>query len=218
VSAFADAPVLPQRRLWLFRLAFPLVRAVCRFLAPWRVEGAGHIPKDGAFILVANHINWKDPPWIEFMMNRAIRFMAKRELFSVPVVGFVLRAIGAFPVRRGEADRRAMQIAMRVLQAGHPLGFFPEGHRSESGALIRARPGIAQIALQSDALVVPLAVWGTRDAKLGRFWRADIRFRLGEPFRARDLGLDANDPQAVADAIMRRVAELLPEKMRGVYR
>jgi 1-acyl-sn-glycerol-3-phosphate acyltransferase len=211
-------PTLPEERLYLWKVGFPIVRAICSFLAPWRLEGREHIPTSGAFILVCNHINWKDPPWLEFATGRAIRYMAKRELFQVPVVGFVLRGIGAFPVRRGEADRGALQTALAVLAAGQPLGFFPEGHRSESGQLIRARTGIAYVALHSGAPMVPIAVTGTREARFGRFWRRDITFRAGKPFRVSDLVVSSGDPQAIADAIMRRVAALLPAEMRGVYR
>jgi 1-acyl-sn-glycerol-3-phosphate acyltransferase len=143
--------------------------------------------------------------------------MAKRELFEVPFIGFVLRAIGAFPVRRGEADRGALQMALAVLAAGQPLGYFPEGHRSESGQLLRARPGVAYIAQHSSAPIIPFAVSGTKDARLGRFWRRDVVFRVGTPFHVGDLGLSSDGPQAIADAIMRRVADLLPSDMRGAY-
>ena len=213
-----EAPVLPEERLVIWRTLFPLFRAAARFLAPWRIEGADRIPASGGYILVSNHINWKDPPWIEFALGHAIRFMAKSELFEIPVMGFALRAIGAFPVRRGQADRGALQMALRVLEAGRPVGFFPEGHRSENGALIRAHPGIGLIARRSRAPVVPLAVTGTKRARLGRFWRADIVFRIGEPFRTSDLDVAADDTQGLSDEIMRRVAVLLPPEMRGVYR
>ena len=213
-----EAPVLPEERLVIWRTLFPLFRAAARFLAPWHIEGADRIPASGGYILVSNHINWKDPPWIEFALGHAIRFMAKSELFEIPVMGFALRAIGAFPVRRGQADRGALQMALRVLEAGLPVGFFPEGHRSENGALIRAHPGIGLIARRSRAPVVPLAVTGTKRARLGRFWRADIVFRIGEPFRTSDLGVAADDTQGLSDEIMRRVAVLLPPEMRGVYR
>ena len=144
--------------------------------------------------------------------------MGKRELFETPIVGFLLRAIGAFPVRRGEADRGALQMALAVVAAGQPLGFFPEGHRSESGQLIRGRPGVAYVALHSNVPIIPLAVSGTRGARLGAFWRRDILLRAGKPFRAGDLGVATQDAQAVTDAIMRRVAALMPEEQRGVYR
>jgi len=167
---------------------------------------------------VANHINWKDPPWIEFALGHAIRYMGKRELFETPVIGFLLRAIGAFPVRRGEVDRRALQTALAVVAAGHPLGLFIEGHRSESGQLIRGRPGVGYIAQRSGAPIVPLAVIGTRGARFGAFWRRDILFRVGPAFRVADLEVKSDDQQAVADAIMRRIAVLMPPEQRGVYR
>ena len=218
MTAVSDTAVLPEERLWLWRTFFPLVRAVAGFAAPWRLEGEEHIPRTGGYILVANHINWKDPPWIEFALRRAIRYMGKRELFEVPVIGYILRGIGAFPVRRGEADRGALQMALRVLAADEPLGFFPEGHRSESGQLIRARPGVAYVAQRSNAPIVPLAVSGTPHARLGAVWRRDIHLRIGPPFRASDLAVTSDDQQALADAIMRRVAALLPPEQRGVYR
>jgi 1-acyl-sn-glycerol-3-phosphate acyltransferase len=143
--------------------------------------------------------------------------MGKRELFETPVIGFLLRAIGAFPVRRGEADRAALRMALNVVAAGQPLGFFAEGHRSESGQLIRGHPGVAYVAQRSGAPIVPLAISGTRGARLGAFWRRDIVIRVGPPFRASDLDAKPDDPQAVADGIMRRVAALLPPAMRGVY-
>jgi 1-acyl-sn-glycerol-3-phosphate acyltransferase len=144
--------------------------------------------------------------------------MGKQELFETPVIGFLLRAIGAFPVRRGEADRRALQVALAVLAAGQPLGLFVEGHRSESGQLIRGRPGVGYLALRSGAPIVPLAVSGTRGARLGAFWRRDIIIRVGPAFHAADLDVKSDDQQALADAIMRRVAVLMPPEQRGVYR
>jgi 1-acyl-sn-glycerol-3-phosphate acyltransferase len=144
--------------------------------------------------------------------------MGKRELFETPLIGFLLRGIGAFPVRRGEADRSALRMALNVIAAGQPLGFFAEGHRSESGQLIRGHPGVAYVAQRSGAPIVPLAVSGTRRARLGAFWRRDILIRAGKPFRVADLDVKLGDQQAVADAIMRRVAALLPPEQRGVYR
>jgi len=218
VTVFAGSPVLPEEKLWVWRIGFPPIRALAAFLAPWRLEGAENIPRTGPYILVANHINWKDPPWIEFALGRAIRYMGKRELFETPIIGFLLRGIGAFPVRRGEADRGALRMALNVIAAGQPLGFFAEGHRSESGQLIRGHPGVAYVALRTNAPLIPLAVSGTRRARLGAFWRHDIVIRVGQPFRASDLGGGLEDPQALTDAIMRRVAALLPAEQRGVYR
>jgi 1-acyl-sn-glycerol-3-phosphate acyltransferase len=218
VTVSAGAPVLPEEQLWLWRIGFPIVRALAAVAAPWRLEGAENVPRSGGYILVANHINWKDPPWIEFALGRAIRYMGKRELFETPVIGYVLRGIGAFPVRRGEADRAALRMALNVIAAGQPLGFFAEGHRSESGQLIRGHPGVAYVAQRSGAPIIPLAVSGTPRARLGAFWRRDILMRVGAPFRVSDLSVATEDPQAITDAIMRRIAALLPPEQRGVYR
>ena len=208
------SPDTPQRRLYVWRVVYPIVRALALFLLPVRLEGVERIPPGGV-ILVANHISWKDPPWLTFALGRAVRFMGKEELFRVPVLGGILRLAGNFGVRRGEADRRAMVTALRVLQAGLPLGFFPEGHRSESGAMIRAHPGVGLIARRAGVPIVPVGVIGSKQARLGAFWRRDVLFRIGEPFDAKELA--TGDEQAAADEIMRRVAALLPSEMRGVY-
>jgi 1-acyl-sn-glycerol-3-phosphate acyltransferase len=202
-------------RLLLWHTLFPLVRAIGLFLIPTEVDGLARLPK-GGFILVANHASWIDPPWIEFVVNRPIRYMAKRELFEVPVLGWLLRQIGCFPVVREGADRRAVVHAMRVLDAGHVLGLFPEGHRSPTGALIRAHPGVGFIARRSAAVIVPVGVVSSRAARLGRFWRRDLTIRFGEPFRASELDVD-RDEQRLADEIMRRIAALLPPEQHGVY-
>lgn len=208
------APETPQEQLYIWRLGFPILRAVALFFAPMRVIGIENVPAQGPYILVANHISWLDPEWIAWAVRRPVRYMAKEELFEWFFVGGLLRVIACFPVKRGASDRRAFVTALRVLEAKQVLGFFPEGHRSEKGTMIRAHPGIAGIALRSGAPLVPVGVTGGKGA-FGRFWRRSLTLRFGEPFHAKDLG--ESEPQAVADAIMRRVAALLPEQMRGVY-
>jgi 1-acyl-sn-glycerol-3-phosphate acyltransferase len=210
-------PEWPRERLWFWRLGFPPVHAIATAIVPIRVEGLENLPQRGPYILVSNHISWYDPPAIEFALRIPIRFMGKRELFAVPVIGFVLRAIGSFPVRRGESDRRALEMALRVLEAGQPLGYFPEGTRSRDGVLHRAKPGIAFLARRSGAPIVPIGVSGTPEMRIRVPPRSDVVVRVGAPFTIDDLGGRLLDDQALADAIMRRVAALLPSQMRGVY-
>jgi 1-acyl-sn-glycerol-3-phosphate acyltransferase len=141
--------------------------------------------------------------------------MAKIEAFSMFFLGGLLRGIGCFPVRRGESDRRAIVTCLQVLRAGNVLGFFPEGTRSRNGALRQAHPGIAFLARKSEVPIVPVAVTGTPSARL---FRSAIEVRVGPAFAVRDLGLaESADEQQIADAIMRRVASLLPAEMRGYY-
>src|SRR3989337_956664 len=143
--------------------------------------------------------------------------MAKPEVFRYPIVGWVVREIGNFPVRRGESDRQALETALRVLEAGQPLGFFPEGTRSKTGALRRAKPGVAFLARRSGAPLVPVAITGSAAAGVRIPPRRDMLVRVGRPFTLADLGPPGMTDQALADAIMRRVADLLPDEMKGEY-
>src|SRR4030095_14239100 len=99
----------------------PPLRAIAQPLVHVRVEGRETLPKAGPYILVSNHINWKDPPLISINLDLSIRYMAKIQSFNYPLLGFFVRHTGAFPVRRGEGDRRALVTALRVLAGGQIL-------------------------------------------------------------------------------------------------
>ena len=178
------------------------------------ISGRERIPT-GPYIVVANHIDWKDPPALEFTFRVALRFMAKIEAFDMLFLGGLMRGIGCFPVRRGEGDRRALMTCLQVLRVGNPLAFFPEGTRSRDHVLHRARPGIAFLARKSGAPILPVGLTGTPEA---RPFRSRIHVAVGEPFQLDALGLPAEaSEQDAADAIMRRIAALLPAEMRGYY-
>lgn len=213
------APEWPVERLWLWRLLFPLIRTIVTALVRVRVEGRENLPKSGPYILVSNHINWKDPPLISITLDRSVRYMAKIQAFGYPLLGYIVRATGAFPVRRGEGDRRALVTALRVLAGGQILGFFPEGHRSESGALLRGKPGIGFLASRvPDVPLVPIAMIGTKQPLLRLIFGGHAVLRVGRPFNLADLTEDERrDEQRLTDAVMRRIASLLPPEMRGAY-
>ena len=208
-------PTWPQSRLWVWQLFFPPVRFVGRALYRMRLVDGHNVPKHGPYIVVANHCDWKDPPVIELSFGVCIRFMAKIEAFGVFFLGGLMRGKGCFPVRRGEGDRRAVMTSLQVLKSGHPLGFFPEGTRSRDGTMHVAHPGIGFLARRSGAPILPVGLTGTAAA---RPLRSQIRVVVGAPFRFADLGLapDATEQEST-DAIMRRVAALLPPEMRGYY-
>lgn len=215
---FADAPTSPVSRLWVWRLLFPPIRAFVLLFIGIGVRGREHIPASGPYILASNHINWKDPPVVSLALAIPIRWMAKAEVFRWFVVGFLLRGIGSIPVRRGESDRRAMVTGLRVLEKGLPLGVFPEGHRSEDGRLLRGRPGIGLLAERTNAVIVPCGVSGTATSVMSLIGRHRVEISFGPPFRVSELTAEERkDHQAVADAVMRRIAAQLPEPMRGMY-
>ncbi len=146
-----------------YNLLRSLVRLILYTFFRMRVSGLENIPAAGGLIIAPNHISNLDPPVIGCALpdHRRIRFMAKIELFKHPVVRWVITALGAFPVRRGMADRTAIRTALSLLEQGDTVGIFPEGTRSKTGALGRPEPGLGMIAVKAGVPVVPCAVTGT---------------------------------------------------------
>lgn len=126
-----------------------------------RIEGLDNIPPTGPLLLAANHVHNLDPILLAAAFPRELHFMAKKELFAVPVVGPMIAGCGGFPVDRGAADRGAIRQAEAVLAQGQALAMFPEGTRSPSGVLRDAQPGAGLILLRSGAPLLPAAIIGT---------------------------------------------------------
>lgn len=145
-------------------MLYILVVAALRFLVPLifrvRVEGNLHIPQEGAVVLAANHRSLWDPVFVTLASRRPVHFMAKEELFRIPILGFLLPYLKAFPVRRGENDRKAIRQALSVLHQGSVLGIFVEGTRNkdEVGKILPLKHGAAMLASRSEASIVPVAI------------------------------------------------------------
>jgi 1-acyl-sn-glycerol-3-phosphate acyltransferase len=195
-----------------------------------RLEGAvDAVPREGPVIIAANHASNLDVPVLGSRLMPAIgrrfQWLGKQELFDWPVVGMIADAGGVHPVDRDASDVEAYRLAKRILDEGHVLFVFPEGTRSHDGRLQAAKDGAAVLALRTGAPIVPVGITGSyerwpRGQRLphpgGR-----VTVRVGDPFRVADMlpiGLDrkAATP-AATDLIMRRIADLLPERLRGIY-
>jgi 1-acyl-sn-glycerol-3-phosphate acyltransferase len=187
-------------------LSWPVVRGLYRL----RARGLEHIP-EGGFVLAANHTSNFDP-WplgIPFLPRRQLRFMAKAELFN-PVLTPILRAGGAFKVRRGEGDVEAIRTAAQLAREGEIVVMFPEGTRQKKGLRkkFEARPhtGAARIALAAGVPLVPAAIAGTdRLSRLGR-----LRVAYGEPVDVSDLeGMETKRAATIAtERLMNRIEDL----------
>jgi len=193
---------------------------VMLFAARRRIEGIEHIPPKGPLILVSNHLNNADPPVLTHTMPRRIVWMTKQELFDLPLIGWLFHVFGMIPVRRFEADLKALRRAQQVLRSGHVLGMFPEGTRSKGEGMKEGEPGTAVIALRTGAPVLPVAIWGTENVRLPRDLAGGTRVhvRFGKPFTLRRT--DRLTKKQVATApreIMTKIAELLPPEYRGVF-
>ena len=195
------------------------IRATLWVVTSQDVVGKENIPRTGALIFTCNHFSIGDPPLLIGILPRRIVWMAKQELFDVPVFGKLYNMGGFIPVRRFEGDLRAIRRSQDALRRGRVLGMFPEGTRS-GGKLGRGEPGTAMIALRTGALVLPAAIWGTEHVRLPRdlFRRTRVHVRFGEPYRLPSAGRITRESIAAGtDEIMRRIAELLPAEYRGEY-
>ena len=146
----------------LYAVLKPIAVALMRLLFRLEVVNAGLVPATGPVLLVSNHVSMLDPPLVGGAAPRPRVFMAKEELFRIPLFGRLIRALNARPVRRDGSDMRALKAALAVLAEGHAVLVFPEGTRGEEGGTLReGKPGVGMLAVLSGAPVVPVFVSGS---------------------------------------------------------
>jgi 1-acyl-sn-glycerol-3-phosphate acyltransferase len=197
----------------LYAVLKPLVLGACRVW--FRLTGAGteHVPRHGSVLLAANHLSVLDPPLIAAVVPREVDFMAKAELFRVPLFGGLIRRLNAHPVDRTGSDAAALRLALRILAAGRALLVFPEGTRGVEGRLGPARAGAGMLAAMSGAPVVPVWIRGTgRALPRGRAVPRPVTVRVtfGAPLRfTRERGKDRY--QEISDEIMAAIGRLMAE-------
>jgi glycerol-3-phosphate dehydrogenase (NAD(P)+) len=144
--------------------------------------GREHIPAEGPVIIAANHRSFLDPFVIGTMARRPVYYMAKQEIFANRFLAWLLNALGAFPVRRGEGDEDTIETTRAILARGDIVLIFPEGTRTRPGSLGKPKRGVGRFALETGAPVVPVAVLGTEDVRRG--WRIrprKVKIRAGRP-------------------------------------
>ncbi len=167
-------------------IVYWIVRAVLQpfFHLYFRLSRIGleHVPQDGPYIVAANHRSFLDPFIIAVIARRPLYYVAKRELFEKRWQGWLLNALGAFPVDRGTGDQDMLKTARAILARGDSVLIFPEGTRIRPGALGRPRRGVGRLALETGVPVVPVAIIGTESIRRG--WRIrphKVRVRVGRP-------------------------------------
>jgi 1-acyl-sn-glycerol-3-phosphate acyltransferase len=180
------------------------------------------IPMAGPLILAVNHVNFLDAPiFMTHLQPRNVTALVKEETWKNPFMGALFNLWGGIPIRRGEVDRNAYNLARTSLNEGKILAIAPEGTRSKNGRLQVGHPGITMIAVKTNTPIIPVAFYGGELIwdNIHRLVRTPFHIRVGKIFTI-DPALSLNDRnlrQKATDQIMYQVADLLPEKYRGVY-
>ncbi len=200
---------------WLSNAAFSL-------LSDREIEGLENMPSQGPYILVSNHLSRVDAPLLlTVVRNNNVSGWAAAKYRSHPLFGLIVRLGGGIFIRRGEVDRDALTAAVAWLHEGNIFGIAPEGTRSKTGALIRAKTGAAYLADQAKVPIVPIAIMGTETmmSNLLRLRRSRLVVHIGAPFllpplqeNERSKGLRRN-----TDEIMCRIAAMMPTTYHGAY-
>lgn len=130
----------------------------------WRCYGRDNIPAKGAFLLISNHQSFIDPMFCGSTIKRHTNFMARDTLFSNPIFGWILKSTGTIPVKRGDADIKAMKTLISKLKEGRGVCLFPEGTRTKDGRITAYKPGFGLLSRRGNAAIVPVVIEGAYDA------------------------------------------------------
>jgi 1-acyl-sn-glycerol-3-phosphate acyltransferase len=201
----------------LYRLIQLTIKAVLKINGTLTVYGRENIPEKGGVIVASNHISYLDPPLVGSVLPRIATFMARKGLFDVPVLGWMISR-AAFPVDRENPKPSSIKDAVKRLKQGEVLVLFPEGKRSETGELQEAKRGVDVIAKMSRATIVPTLLVGSDKAlPSGAKWlkRADISVVFGKPIYY-NAPAESYDPAGQmqdhhGSTIMRAIGELKKE-------
>ncbi len=222
VTALARKRTSPYYRsgALVYRLLRFIISGLVRIVYRYHAEGMENIPPSGPAILVVNHLHLFDPGVVATAVSRKIVTLAAGKWRDHIVINTFLKLAGVIFVKRGEVDRRALKACMDVLESGTMLAIAPEGTRSKTGAMQRAKPGVAYIAQRVNAVIVPVAHWGVeRVGEWRHLRRPECHVVIGKPFRLPQLSgkVTTDQLQELADLVMVQIGQYLPERYRGVY-
>jgi 1-acyl-sn-glycerol-3-phosphate acyltransferase len=135
----------------------PMLHAYFRI----RIYGAENVPQSGPLVVISNHASYFDPPIVSSCVLRPVAYMAKEELFNIPVLAQAIKLYGAYPVSRGTADRTAIRSALECIENGWAVGVFLQGTRTPDGRITDPKRGAALLAAKAKAPILPVSLWGT---------------------------------------------------------
>ncbi|WP_269622217.1 lysophospholipid acyltransferase family protein [Prochlorococcus marinus] len=145
-------------------VSYCFVFPIFRLLFRGRITGTNNVPKNGSLVVVANHGSHLDPPFLGHALGRPVAFMAKAELFKIPLLAAIIRACGAYPVNRGASDRHAIRVASSKLNQGWATGLFLDGTRQKNGRVNNPMAGAALLAARTESNLLPVAIINSHKA------------------------------------------------------
>ena len=191
---------------------YKIFKVLCRFwfgtILGTKIIGTENIPKDGAFILAANHVSNWDPPFLGTFIDREVCYMGKEELFKNPIMAKICRALYVFPVKRGAADKTAIKTAIKILKDGKCFGIFPEGTRSKTGKLGKAEAGVSLIAAMTKSPIIPAAIVNTEKIFSREKFFPQLAVVYGLPMKFSGSTKDKEALENFAQDIMKEIAKL----------
>lgn len=196
-----------------YRFARAVLPVIWGILFRFTVIGSEKFPVRGPVVLASNHVSNLDPLFIGAAAPRQIHYMTKAEVWTVPLLGRAVSALGGFKVRRGQADRDAIRAGIGILDHGGVVGIFPEGHRQRSGKLGQPQPGVGLFSLRPGVLTVPVVITGSNRILRGwpPFPRVTVTF--GAPLGPEaGLGDRSHRNRAMTNRIMRSLAAMLGQE------
>jgi len=183
---------------------------IYKFVFKGHLIGRENIPQKDSFIMVSNHGSLLDPPLLGHALGRNISFMAKAELFKIPFLGFIIKACGAYPVKRGIADKNTIKTACEKLSNNNSIGIFIDGTRQKNGRVNKPKQGAALLAFKNQKLLLPVAIVNSHRL---------IRFKFCIPFFSRiviKVGKPVQPPQSSSRDDLNSVTMHLQDKINNL--
>ena len=186
------------------------VLPIYKFVFRGHLKGRENIPQNNSFIMVSNHGSLLDPPFLGHALGRNISFMAKAELFKVPLLGFFIKACGAYPVKRGIVDKNTIKTACKKLSNDNCIGIFIDGTRQKNGRVNRPKQGAALLAFKNQKLLLPVAIVNSHRL---------IRFKLFIPLFSKiviKVGKPVQPPKSSSRGDLNSVTMHLQDKINNL--
>jgi 1-acyl-sn-glycerol-3-phosphate acyltransferase len=198
-----------------YRVTVAMIKLIVGILRGMEKQGREHIPAQGAVLIASNHVAYFDPPLIGSASPREFYYMAKKELFENSLLGWLISKYNAFPISRGSFDREGIKKATEMLKEGNALLVFPEGTRSKDGNLKEPKLGVAKLALETGAPIVPACIDYSGSWLKAFFQRRKIKIKFGSPIKAEELSHIPKNKEGylkLTHEIMQRIKDLKEEK------